>query len=59
MTKTYVTTLAIGGIAAAAMLVTALPAAAQKVDFSGKRIEWIIPYGTGGGSNRWARFYVP
>lgn len=45
--------------AAAAMLVTALPAAAQKVDFSGKRIEWIIPFGTGGGSNRWARFYVP
>ncbi|MCH8917642.1 MAG: tricarboxylate transporter [Proteobacteria bacterium] len=46
-------------LAAAAMLVTALPAAAQKVDFSGKRIEWIIPFGTGGGSNRWARFYVP
>jgi tripartite-type tricarboxylate transporter receptor subunit TctC len=41
------------------MLVTAPPAAAQKVDFSGKRIEWIIPYSVGGGSNRWARFYVP
>ncbi len=53
--------LAIGGlfIGAAAMVVTAMPAAAQKVDFSGKRITWIIPYGTGGGSNRWARFYVP
>ncbi len=37
----------------------ASPAAAQKVDFSGKRIEWIIPFGTGGGSNRWARFYAP
>jgi tripartite-type tricarboxylate transporter receptor subunit TctC len=59
MTKLPKTTLAIGGIAAAAMLVTALPATAQGVDFSGKRIEWIIPYGTGGGSNRWARFYVP
>ena len=32
---------------------------ASAVDFSGQRIEWIIPYGTGGGSNRWARFYAP
>lgn len=59
MTKTSMTTLALGGIAAAAMLATTLPAAAQGVDFSGKRIEWIIPFGTGGGSNRWARFYQP
>jgi len=45
--------------AAAGMLLGAQTATAQKADFSGERIEWIIPYGTGGGSNRWARFYVP
>lgn len=45
--------------AAAGMLLGAQSATAQAVDFSGERIEWIIPYGTGGGSNRWARFYVP
>ncbi len=45
--------------AAAGMLLGAQTASAQAVDFSGKRIEWIIPYGTGGGSNRWARFFQP
>ena len=45
--------------AAVGMLLGAQSTSAQSVDFSGKRIEWIIPYGTGGGSNRWARFYVP
>ena len=45
--------------AAAGMLLGAQSASAQSVDFSGKRIEWIIPFGTGGGSNRWARFYAP
>jgi tripartite-type tricarboxylate transporter receptor subunit TctC len=45
--------------AAFAMLAGAQTASAQNVDFSGKRIEWIIPYGTGGGSARWARFYAP
>ena len=28
-------------------------------DFSGKRIEWIIPFKEGGGSDTWARFYAP
>lgn len=32
---------------------------ASAVDFSGKRIEWVIPFGTGGGSDAWARFYAP
>jgi len=45
--------------AAVCLALGALPAGAQNVDFSGKRIEWIIPFGTGGGSNRWARFYQP
>jgi len=28
-------------------------------DFSGERIEWIIPFKEGGGSDTWARFYAP
>lgn len=32
---------------------------AQSADFSGKTIEWIIPFKEGGGSDRWARFYAP
>ena len=49
-------TLAFAGFALT-MGTVATPAPAA--DFSGKRIEWIIRYGTGGGSNRWARFYAP
>jgi tripartite-type tricarboxylate transporter receptor subunit TctC len=29
------------------------------VDFDGERIEWIVPFGGGGGSDTWARFYAP
>ena len=35
------------------------PNAAPAVDFGGKRIEWIIPFKEGGGSDTWARFYAP
>lgn len=48
--------LAAAGLAFASFAGSA-PAAA--VDFSGKRIEFIIPFGTGGGSDAWARFYAP
>ncbi len=34
-------------------------AAHHEADFSGKRIEWIIPFKEGGGSDTWARFYAP
>lgn len=44
-------------VAAAAMLCATTVAGAA--DFSGERIEWIIPFGTGGGSDSWARFYAP
>ena len=44
--------------AAASMTLAPAPASAQ-VDFSGQTIEWIIPYGTGGGSDVWARFVAP
>lgn len=32
---------------------------ALAADFSGERIEWIIPFKEGGGSDTWARFYAP
>lgn len=44
-------------VAAAALMAGAAPAAAA--DFSGKRIEWIIPFKEGGGSDRWARLFAP
>ena len=49
-------------LTAAAVLAMAgsfVTAPAFAVDFSGKRIEWIIPFKEGGGSDRWARFYAP
>lgn len=32
---------------------------ASSADFSDKTIEWIIPFGVGGGSDVWARLYAP
>lgn len=37
----------------------AMPVKAQPVDFKGKTIEWIIPFGLGGGSDVMARFIAP
>ena len=31
----------------------------QAADFSGKTVEWVIPFKEGGGSDKWARFYAP
>lgn len=48
--------------AAAAALILSGPLsgpAAAEIDFSGKRIQWIIPFKEGGGSDTWARFYAP
>ena len=36
-----------------------LSANAIAADFSNKRIEWIIPFKEGGGSDTWARYYAP
>ena len=44
--------------AAAAVMAAGAPASAG-VDFSGKTIEWIIPFKEGGGSDKWSRFYAP
>jgi tripartite-type tricarboxylate transporter receptor subunit TctC len=37
----------------------ALAGPAQAADFSGKRIEWIVPFQEGGGTDVWARFLQP
>jgi tripartite-type tricarboxylate transporter receptor subunit TctC len=52
---------ALGGIATclSATFPAAMPTSAQAADFAGKTIEWIIPFGVGGGSDKWARFYAP
>ena len=49
------------GAAATAMGIGGLsPASAQStVDFSGKTIEWWMPFSEGGGSDVWARFFLP
>ncbi|MEX2643020.1 MAG: hypothetical protein WD270_06180 [Acetobacterales bacterium] len=48
------------GSAAAGMLVWAsLPTPAGAVDFSGKRIEIIVPASEGGGTDVWVRFWQP
>ena len=36
-----------------------MSAAAFAADFSGKTIEWIIPFSEKGGSAKWANFYAP
>lgn len=46
-------------MAAAASLMFAAPDRAEAVDFSGKTVEWWIPFSEGGGSDVWARFYAP
>lgn len=44
----------------AALTAPAVAAApAQAADFTGKNIEWIIPFGPGGGSAAWAQFLAP
>lgn len=44
---------------AAAVLAVPGIASAQTVDFAGKTVEWVIPFGVGGGSDVWARFNAP
>jgi tripartite-type tricarboxylate transporter receptor subunit TctC len=46
------------GLACAATLIGWAPAEAQ-VDFAGKRIEMIIPFSEGGGTDTWARMVAP
>ena len=46
-------------ILAAVFTVFSFVLPANAADFAGKTIEWIIPFGEGGGSDKWARFYAP
>ena len=43
----------------AALGALALTGTAMAADFAGKRIEWIIPFQEGGGTDVWARFIAP
>ncbi len=43
---------------AVAAVTFAAPASAE-VDFSGKTIEWVIPFSETGGSAKWANFFAP
>lgn len=45
-------------VAASVAAVVAVPASAD-VDFSGKTVEWIIPFSETGGSAKWANFFAP
>src|SRR3990170_3708985 len=45
--------------AAALALAALLPGGARAADFSGKTIEFVIPFATAGGSDVWARFFAP
>lgn len=45
--------------AAIALGLSSAPVRAQSVDFSGKRIELMIPFSEGGGTDTWGRFWAP
>lgn len=47
----------LAGTAACGLLAPAVARAA--VDFSGRTIEWIVPFSQGGGTDVWARFNAP
>lgn len=49
--------LRLGAAAAATAAAIALPAAAQ--DYSGRTVEYVIPFAESGGSAAWANFYAP
>ncbi len=49
----------LAGLAATAAMILPASSAAQPVNFAGKTIEFVIPFGVGGGSDVWARFNAP
>lgn len=50
----------LGWMAAAGVMAGAAPAALAQdsVSFAGQTIEWVIPFGEGGGNDVWARFFA-
>jgi tripartite-type tricarboxylate transporter receptor subunit TctC len=59
MTRKGLRALASASLIGAAALAVATPVAAQKVDFSGKRVEIIIPGREGSGNDVYARVFAP
>ena len=49
----------LASVLAAAALCLPMAVSAQSVNMAGKTIEFVIPYGVGGGSDVWARFNAP
>lgn len=50
---------AVSAIFVAAAVGVPLAAQAEAVNFAGKTVEFVIPFGVGGGSDVWARFNAP
>ena len=46
-------------VAGAAVALSMTATAQADVDFSGKTIEWTIPFSETGGSAKWANFFAP
>ncbi len=42
-----------------AVAVLAMPMSLNAQDFAGETIEWTVPFGVGGGTDVWARFFAP
>lgn len=42
-----------------ATAVLAMPLSLNAQDFAGETIEWTVPFGVGGGTDVWARFFAP
>lgn len=53
----FLTATVLGALIAASVSWRATPAAAY--DYSGKRIDFVVPFPTAGGSDVWARFFAP
>jgi tripartite-type tricarboxylate transporter receptor subunit TctC len=45
--------------ATAVAMSTGLPVVAKGVSYAGKTVDWVVPFGTGGGTDVWARFLGP
>jgi hypothetical protein len=48
-----------GIVSSVAIISASVTAPVYAADFSGERIEWIVPFKEGGGTDTWARFFLP
>jgi tripartite-type tricarboxylate transporter receptor subunit TctC len=56
-TKRFITIISV--LLSVGALCLVFPSHSLSADFSGKKIEWTIPFGVGGGTDVWARFFGP